>query len=62
MKDQIEEMNQLGISVMALTMDAAVLESVINSFSVLQTALKSQIAEDVCQLTPCDTFKDTLHK
>ena len=47
MKDQIEEMNQLGISHVALTMDAAVLESVINSFSVSQTALKSQIVQNV---------------
>ena len=37
-------------------MDAAVLESVINSFSVSQTVLKSQIMQNVCQLTSCETF------
>ena len=48
MKDQIEEMNKLGILAVLLTFDAAILESVINSFSVSQTALKSQIVQNLC--------------
>ena len=62
MKDQIEEMNHMGISAVGLTMDAAMFESVYRFQFHKQHKLNPishKTSANLCLVTP---FTDTLHK